>query len=445
MFIGISVCKKINDWNRMAAPAPASLPEDSVFCTMGHGCEFFMEEPNIHRVPPGCTFITLEECGITSMDYPRIMNAFQDPLLKDALRYPHIRQIREVLSEYFGVSGCSVIRVHREKTYYTNPFIDLWLPAGELIFKSGTYKLGHFPNETISLEKTPRELELGDNLEPHHLSPARVQYIYNGSVFPKADVAVNERSTIKLRYSELMYELGDGIYYFFVCRSPCEMPNYNPRWNINHPLELNTPAGHTHRNFHNRGKIRRALSKEAVRAKGDNHNNQYGKNENQIETKNGLLTYNTETIWAEGAIYDDFKRLMWYHKIYEALRQEFKNTHYEPIINKLLLEYEPKFPEIALPSEEVMSQEHDNLVIEQERPMMERQMANLPQSGRLPAANMVVPQGNIPAVAPVSAVVPVQEITLGFSQHGRSRRMKRKTHRKKANRRIRKQTRKTTR
>ena len=395
----------------MASLVP--LPDTPrVFCTMGHGCDYFKEE-NHHSVPRGCTFITLEECGIASKDYPRIINAFQDPLLKDALRYPENRQIRQVLSEYYGVSGSSVMRVHEQNTYYTDPLIDLWLPSEDFIYKSGTYELGRVPTQMISLLKTPYEKGLGDRLEPDHLSQARLEYIYNGSLFPSAKFAKNYRGNIRIRYSKLMTRLGPGIYYFVVCRTPCELPTYNPKWNHNHPNVRNTQFARNHKNIHRIGQLKRAWSKAIVDEKGAEHSNQRGQNENKIEAKFGKWPYSSIfTDWSRDVNFNSYKRNNWYRTIYEVLLEKFRNTKWQAKVETLLLETAPKFPYVYMPGPEVMSQEHDRIALEQER--IEQQQAMRDKYGD--NANQV------------------EQLPSGGS------RSTRKTYRKKVNRRTRKRS-----
>jgi hypothetical protein len=136
MFNGISVCKKINDKNRMADEI---LPHTRrAFCTMGHGCDVIPDQipgqPEVklpeYRVPAGCTFVTVEVCGrySSTVEVSKIFEAFQDPLLKEALKYPDNDTIWRVLHDYLQIEADenSVLRVRTEGQLFTNPFIYLW-------------------------------------------------------------------------------------------------------------------------------------------------------------------------------------------------------------------------------------------------------------------------------------------------------------------------------
>ena len=368
MFIGTRICKKINNHNRMAAAALPGLPDPNrrrVFCFMGHGCDSFStaDRNRKFRVPQGCTFITLEECGIASKDLPRIMKAFQDPLLIDAWRYPENRQIRDVLSEYYGVSGGSVIRVHEPGSEYTDPFIDLWCPSGEYIFKSGMYELGRVPNEMIGLKMTPEERAThtasiaggGTGLLPQNLTQERCNYIYNGALFPSAHVARTNRGSIFKRYSQLMAENGNGIYYHFSCRLPCEDQRYNPRLNPYNRI-LNRDRANLHNIISTTAALKRASSKGAVYDRRRlNNMNQFGLIENEIQISNGWSSY-TDTFesWFVNILIDEYRRNDWYQRIYFSLLTRFSHVpNLAGMIMKLLEQGPPAFPNIPRPGPRV--------------------------------------------------------------------------------------------
>ena len=119
----------------------AAAPDPDVYCTMGHGCDLIDEPRRI--VPPGCKYITSEICGRASIDLPKILIAFTDPLLIRALKHPEHPTILRVLSEYLQLTGDSVLRVRNAGEEYTESVITLWTPSGGHYFKSGIYELGH--------------------------------------------------------------------------------------------------------------------------------------------------------------------------------------------------------------------------------------------------------------------------------------------------------------
>ena len=106
-----------------------------VYCTMGHGNDL-VRLPS-KRVPKGCTYVTIGLSGMTSIDLPKILYAFQDGLLKDALKFPDDEKIHSILTDYFRLPFDSPIRVHNEGDIYTDSIISLWTNANQHYFKRG--------------------------------------------------------------------------------------------------------------------------------------------------------------------------------------------------------------------------------------------------------------------------------------------------------------------
>jgi len=201
--------------------AAAALP--NVFCTMGHGCDLVNE--NRKTVPEGCKYITSEICGIGSIDLPKILFAFKDPLLKDALQYPDHPKILSVLNEYFKLPAGSPLRVRNAGDSYIDSIITLWADAGNGYFKSGIYQLGNVPEGEIYRNGIPGVMAKNHPREVNH---DLYHFIYHGSIWvPPPD------GNIQKRYSDIMHER-PGIYYHLACRSVC-YPNVP---NVEHRVEL---------------------------------------------------------------------------------------------------------------------------------------------------------------------------------------------------------------
>ena len=81
----------------MAAESITVPKRDDVFCTMGHGCDIISEARR--TVPPNCKYITIQACGTSSIDLPKIYVAFGDPLMQIPLMYPDL--YKDLLNEYF--------------------------------------------------------------------------------------------------------------------------------------------------------------------------------------------------------------------------------------------------------------------------------------------------------------------------------------------------------
>ena len=201
--------------------AAHALP--NVFCTMGHGCDMVNEDREI--VPDGCKYITSEICGMASVDLPKILIAFRDPLLKDALQYPDHPIILSVLNEYFKLPGGSPLRIHNPGDTYTDSSISLWATAGWGYFKSGIYQLGDVPEGEIYNAGT---FDVMAKLHPREVNDELRQFIYRGSIWKPTP-----HGSLEKRYSEIMRER-PGIYYHLACRTSCE-PNTT---NVKRSIEL---------------------------------------------------------------------------------------------------------------------------------------------------------------------------------------------------------------
>ena len=198
--------------------AAQALP--NVFCTMGHGCDILNEDRKI--VPDGCKYITSEICGMASVDLPKILFAFTDPLLKDALQYPDHPKILSVLNEYFKLPAGSPLRVRNAGDSYTDSIITLWGNAGWGYFKSGIYQLGGVPEGSLYNDGTYNVMAKD---HPREVNDDLYHFIYNGSIWvPPPD------GNIEKRYSQIM-EDEPGIYYHLACRVICEpiTPNVEHR------------------------------------------------------------------------------------------------------------------------------------------------------------------------------------------------------------------------
>ena len=231
-----------------------------VFCTMGHGCEYVPDQiqfaPPVNipefRIPDGCIFVTIEVCGIysTDIELQKIFHAFQDPIWKEALKYPDNDKIWKILHEYLQIdtNDNSVLRVRTEGDIFTNPHISLFdvsLNGEDSEFsQSGIYELGRMPQRNGRMRSFTRIPMNQDELtmfrdrreiNPTEVSRQRLEQIYNGSIFPTVNQVIEGVST-EYRYLDLMNPMigpGPGVYYHFSCRSPCELADYDPQFKFN--------------------------------------------------------------------------------------------------------------------------------------------------------------------------------------------------------------------
>jgi hypothetical protein len=217
---------------------------------MGHGHEL-VHLPS-KQVPKGCTYVTIGLSGMTSIDLPKILYAFQDDLMKDALKFPDDENIHRVLTEYFRLPFDSSIRVHNEGDIYTDTIISLWTNAGPNYFKSGIYELGRplpvgEPLYTTHYERDANRRVIVDSRgipttitrpqdAPFHL----FQYVYKGSIWKPE---LNDDNRIRRHYSEIMntfrtkISLNDTpklIFYNFSCRFPFDHANPDVITHVTH-------------------------------------------------------------------------------------------------------------------------------------------------------------------------------------------------------------------
>lgn len=198
-----------------------------VVCTMGHACDYVHEPRKI--IPPGCKYITIEICGMYSIDLPKIYIAFRDKLLREALKYPEHPEIWTVLNEYLDfASGNAVLRVRTEGMHYTDSKIELWCPAGSLYFKSGIYQLGRVPNGEpgdipggqIAIAMKEGEIEVKN---PYDMDPVILNQLYFGSLVNNPSQVNSSRimeTLFKKSQSSSAAEL-PVVLYQLACRALC--------------------------------------------------------------------------------------------------------------------------------------------------------------------------------------------------------------------------------
>ena len=202
--------------NEVVMTPNSDLPR--VFALMGHGDDL-PDLTNRHRVPPGCTFVTIVIHGEFSMDVPKLYAAFTDELIRPALLNPERKEYQVLLNDYFQfgpLAGTSIF-VRTEGMEFQNGIAALWCTSrvGEegIVWKSGIYQLGEpahpfstgaqFARQDASLD-VPAEI---------------IRQSYEGSlVQPLFD---NTGAPITYTYLNLM-NVCPGTYYSFACRGVCK-------------------------------------------------------------------------------------------------------------------------------------------------------------------------------------------------------------------------------
>jgi hypothetical protein len=209
---------------------PVQTPSP-VYLNSSHGEDIFFEKP----VPPGCMYITLHECGISTQlrHYYTIMLAFDDipkgikAKLKDPLKY------KDELAKEFGFT----FHIHypeaphpSDRTYLESikyPFVNF--NDTKRFIKSGMFSLDNDNNFTDTSE------EEGIDQVAHRYTGSFTNYhlqeMYEGSIFPTYD-QVKNLGDINNTYQELnnimkkfkctqswLFKKFPGIHYNFSCRA----------------------------------------------------------------------------------------------------------------------------------------------------------------------------------------------------------------------------------
>lgn len=222
-----------------------------VYTINGHGEDLLFEKP----VPPGCVYVTMEECGKTAklLDFSRLLMAFQDkpPGILEKLRDPV--KYRFELMAHFGRS----FHVHypeatdpKDRTYLENihsPWLGWQTSRTECkLYKSGIYNLNtgvEFDIELIETENGDSEYTGGKDSNCIDIKRDDVSYMYNESLFPTFDM-VNRDPDItgepKLIFNNMekyldnfeftqswAFKMFPGIHYNFACRVVKKHPGRN--------------------------------------------------------------------------------------------------------------------------------------------------------------------------------------------------------------------------
>ena len=230
------------------APLPLTNPP-MVYTKEGHGEDVLFEKP----VPPGCIYVTIEECGILSSNWGKLLFAFEDKPagIRDKLKDP-IRYKRD-LTAHFGRDfhiHYPEAEEHGDRTYVDcihYPFL-AWTKGECKIGKSGVLSLEDpniFINETIPGEGPYNEDKALKVIDCNNITDADLHKLLDGSKFPtyqmiKDDLAylTQEPLTYKILKDTMdkyaftqswSFKMFPGIHYNFSCRDISKHPATNLR------------------------------------------------------------------------------------------------------------------------------------------------------------------------------------------------------------------------
>jgi hypothetical protein len=228
-------------------PVPLTNPS-AVYTKEGHGEDILFEHP----VPPGCIYVTIEECGILSSNWGKLLFAFEDKPegIRDMLRDP-IRFKKELMA-HFGRS----FHIHYpeaekkgDRTYVDcihYPFL-AWDREETKIGKSGILSLDDnnvFVDESIPGDGPYDEEQVLKVVDSNKITDEDLHKLLDGSRFPTYQMVKDDLAYLddKITYSDLKkvmdryaftqswsFKMFPGIHYNFSCRDIAKHPQNNLR------------------------------------------------------------------------------------------------------------------------------------------------------------------------------------------------------------------------
>jgi hypothetical protein len=221
----------------------------AVYTKEGHGEDILFEQP----VPPGCVYVTIEECGILSSNWGKLLFAFEDKpagireKLKDPIKY------KKDLTAHFGRS----FHVHYpeaekkgDRTYIDcihYPFL-AWNREETKLGKSGVLSLDDnnvFVNEAIVSSEPYDEEQVLKVVDRNNITDEDLHKLLDGSKFPTYQMVKDDLPYVdsgSLSYADLKramdryaftqswsFKMFPGIHYNFSCRDIAKHSSENER------------------------------------------------------------------------------------------------------------------------------------------------------------------------------------------------------------------------
>lgn len=223
-----------------------SLP--GIYTKEGHGEDILFEQP----VPPGCVYVTIEECGILSSNWGKLLFAFEDKPagIRDKLRDPV--KYKYDLMAHFGRSfhvHYPEAELHGDRTYIDcihYPFL-AWNKEKCKIGKSGVLSLDDnnvFVDPSIKAEKPYDEEQVLKTINCSDITDDDLHKLLDGSKFPTYEMIQEDLEFVDkpISYKALKnamdkyaftqswsFKLFPGIHYNFSCRDIAKHPSENER------------------------------------------------------------------------------------------------------------------------------------------------------------------------------------------------------------------------
>jgi len=233
-----------------------------VYTKEGHGEDILFEHP----VPPGCVYVTIEECSILSSNWGKLLFAFEDKPagIREKLRDP-VKYKRDLLAHFgraFHVHYPEAER-HADRTYVDSihyPFL-AWNRDECKIGKSGVLSLDDnnvFVDETIVAKEPYDEEQVLKIVDCDNIKDDDLHKLLDGSKFPTYQMIKDDLEYLgdePIKYSELRkvmnryaftqswsFKMFPGVHYNFSCRDIAKHSPANERIGRRRAQSLEGPS-----------------------------------------------------------------------------------------------------------------------------------------------------------------------------------------------------------
>jgi hypothetical protein len=233
-----------------------------VYTKEGHGEDILFEHP----VPPGCVYVTIEECSILSSNWGKLLFAFEDKPagIREKLRDP-VKYKRDLLAHFgraFHVHYPEAER-HADRTYVDSihyPFL-AWNRDECKIGKSGVLSLDDnnvFVDETIVAKEPYDEEQVLKIVDCDNIKDEDLHKLLDGSKFPTYQMIKDDLEYLgdePIKYSELRkvmnryaftqswsFKMFPGVHYNFSCRDIAKHSPTNERIGRRRAQSLEGPS-----------------------------------------------------------------------------------------------------------------------------------------------------------------------------------------------------------
>ena len=236
--------------SRASEIEPLSLTNPpAVYTKEGHGEDILFEKP----VPPGCVYVTIEECSILSSNWGKLLFAFEDKPagIREKLRDP-VKYKKDLLAHFgraFHVHYPEAEK-HGDRTYVESihyPFL-AWNREECKIGKSGVLSLDDnnvFVDDTIVAKEPYDEQQVLKIIDCNNIKDEDLHKLLDGSKFPTYQMVKDDLSYFgdgSIKYADLRsvmnryaftqswsFKMFPGVHYNFSCRDIAKHSPENER------------------------------------------------------------------------------------------------------------------------------------------------------------------------------------------------------------------------